>query len=475
MCSKIKQIFISHNRYTNTVPNLTYFRIWIYLTLFANIVSTIMKYEDIESTLFIENRIKLRKLLKNNSLAIFRSNDEFNRSGDQDYPFKQNADLFYLSGIDQEKTILLIYPDCPNPLYREVLFLRQTNEHIQVWEGHKYSKTAAQKASGIQSVYWIDDFDNILQSIIAFADNIYLNVNENVTTGSSFTSSDIRFIEQMKAKYPLHHYERAAPLMRQLRDTKSHHEVQLIKKACDITGNAFLRALQYIQPGVSEYEIEAEIIHEFIRLRATGHAYPPIIASGINANILHYNDNNQSCKNGDLILMDFGAEYANYNADMTRTVPVNRRYTTRQREVYNAVLHVMKEAIKLMVPGISSKEYNQNVGELMTEQLIGLNLLAANDVKKQNPAYPLYKKYFMHGISHHLGLDVHDLANRYLPFSSGNVLTCEPGIYIPEEGFGIRLENNILLTHDGNIDLMKHIPVEADEIEEIMNSTPTLL
>jgi len=474
LCSKIKQIFISHNRYTNTVPNLTYFRIWIYLTLFANIVSPIMKYEDIESKLFIENRINFRKLLNNNSLAIFLSNDEYNRSGDQDFPFKQNTDLFYLSGIDQERTILLIYPDCPNPLYREVLFLRQTNEHIQVWEGHKYTKTAAQKTSGIRSVCWIEDFDSILHSIIAFADHIYLNVNENVTSASTVTSRDIRFIEHMKAKYPLHHYERAAPIMRQLRDTKSHEEINLIKKACDITGNAFLRVLKFTRPGVGEYEIEAEIIHEFIRSRATGHAYPPIIASGKNANILHYSDNNQICKKGDLILMDFGAEYANYNADMTRTIPVSRRFTPRQKEVYNAVLHVMKEATKILLPGISGTEYNKNVGELMTEQLVALHLITLKDVQNQNPAYPLYKKYFMHGISHHLGLDVHDLANRYLPFAEGNVLTCEPGIYIPEEGFGIRLENNILLTREGNIDLMKHIPVEAEEIEDIMNSTPIL-
>jgi len=433
-----------------------------------------MKYEDIENTLFIDNRIKFRKLLNNKSLAIFQSNDEFTRSGDQDFPFKQNADLFYLCGIDQEKTILLIYPDCPNPLYREVLFLRQTNDHIKVWEGHKYSKTSAQNASGIQSVYWLEDFDAILHSIITYAEHIYLNVNENVTSASVIPSRDLRFIEQMKAKYPLHHYERAAPLMRQLRDTKSHDEVQLIQKACDITGDAFSRVLRFVRPGVKEYEIEAEIIHEFIRKRATGHAYPPIIASGGNANILHYGDNNQPCKDGDLILMDFGAEYANYNADMTRSIPVNGRFTPRQKEVYNAVLHVMKEATKLLLPGTSSKDYNQNVGELMTEQLIGLKLLAVKDVKNQNPAYPLYKKYFMHGISHHLGLDVHDLANRYLPFAEGNVLTCEPGIYIPQEGFGIRLENNILLTSDGNTDLMKHIPLDAEEIEEIMNSTSIL-
>lgn len=470
MCSKIKQIFNSHNRYTNTVPNLTNFKIWIYLTLFANIVSLLMKYEDIENKLFIENRIKFRKLLKNNSLAIFQSNDEFPRSGDQDFVFRQNSDLFYLSGIDQERTILLIYPDCPNPLYREVLFLRQTNDHIKIWEGNKHSKVTAQQASGIQNIYWVDDFENILNSMMQYADYVYLNTNENAASVSPVAYRDIRFIEQMKSDYPLHRYERSAPLMRQLRDIKSPGEVQLIRKACEITRDAFKRVLKFTRPGVAEYEIEAEVIHEFIRQRGTGHAYPPIIASGSNTNILHYSDNNRICLEGELILMDFGAEYANYNADMTRTIPVSGRFSPRQKDVYNAVLRVMKEAKKLMAPGILPQEYHRQVGELMTEQLIGLKLISLAEVKNQNPAYPVYKKYFMHGTSHHLGLDVHDFANRYQPFSEGNVLTCEPGIYIPEEGFGIRLENDILLSTQGNTDLMADIPVEAEEIEEIMNN-----
>jgi len=430
-----------------------------------------MKYRSIENKLFKENRINFRKLLKNNSLAIFQSNDEFPKSGDQDFPFKQNTDLFYLSGVDQERSILLIYPDCPNPLYKEVLFLRQTNEHIKVWEGHKYTKSMAQETSGIQNVHWLEDFDSILNSIIQYSDHIYLNINENVTSTYSIPDRNIRFIEQMKSKYPLHHYERAAPLMRQLRQYKSQAEIQLIQKACDITKDAFVRVLRFTRPQTAEYEIEAEIIHEFIRQRATGHAYPPIIASGKNANILHYSDNNQICKDGELILMDFGAEYANYNADLSRTIPVNGRFSPRQRDVYNAVLHVMKEAKKLIVPGILGNDYQQNVGDIMTEQLIKLKLLTTADVKQQNPAYPAYKKYFMHGISHHLGLDVHDFANRYTPFGAGNVLTCEPGIYIPEEGFGIRLENDILLTENGNIDLMADIPIEAEEIEELMNTS----
>jgi len=430
-----------------------------------------MKYKQIESKLFIENRVKLRNLLKNNSIALFQSNGEFPKSGDQDFPFKQNADLFYLSGIDQEKTMLLIYSDCPNPLYREVLFLRQTNAHIQVWEGRKYTKEMAQQASGIQNIQWIDNFDNVLHSIMPYADRVYLNLNESSAASYDLATPDTRFAEQMKARYPLHKYERAAPLMRQLRDIKSHEEIQLLQTACDITKDAFLRVLHFVRPGVTEYEIEAEIIHEFIRQRATGHAYPPIIATGANANILHYNDNNQACQDGELILMDFGAEYANYNADLTRIIPVNGRFSKRQKQVYNAVLNVMRATKELMVPGLSAKDFNMQVGEIMTEELIALGLISTDDVKNQNPDFPAYKKYFMHGVSHHLGLDVHDLSNRYLPFAAGNVLTCEPGIYIPEEGFGIRLENNILVTNDGNTDLMEKIPIEPEEIEDIMNSS----
>ena len=433
-----------------------------------------MKYGNIENSLFTENRTKFRNLLKNNSLAIFNSHDEFPKSGDQNFLFKQNPDLFYLTGIDQEKTILLLYPDCPNPLYREVLFLRQTNDHIKVWEGHKYTKLMAQKTSGIKNVQWIEDFDSILHSIIYYTDYVYLNTNENDSATHQINYRDIRFIDQMKSKYPLHHFERAAPLLRQLRDIKSSGEMKLIQKACDITRDAFIRVLKFTRPGVGEYEIEAEIIHEFIRQRATGHAYPPIIASGANANILHYGDNNQVCKKGDLILMDFGAEYANYNADLSRTIPVSGKFTPRQKDVYNSVLRVMKEAKQLMVPGTTSKVYQEQVGEVMTRELINLKLLTMDEVKNQNPAYPAYKKYFMHGTSHHLGLDVHDFANRYTPFSAGNVLTCEPGIYIPAEGFGIRLENDIFLTSTGPVGLMANIPVEAEEIEEIMSGSSYL-
>lgn len=429
-----------------------------------------MKYPTIDQSLFILNRKKFTNNLKNNSIAIFNASDEFPRSGDQNFIFKQNPDLFYLSGIDQEQTILLLYPDCPNPLYREVLFLRQTNDYIKVWEGYKYTKEQAKAASGIQSVYWLEDFENILHSIVNYAEHIYLNTNENDRYAHEVPYRDIRFIEKMKSKYPLHHYQRSAPIMRNLRAVKSDVEIELIKKASAITRDAFIRVLKFTKPGVKEYEIEAEIIHEFIRQGGTGHAYTPIIASGHNANILHYNDNNQICKDGDVILFDFGAEYANYNADMSRAIPVNGKFTTRQKDVYNAVLHVMKESIKLIGEGTIWNTYHEQVGEIMTEQLVNLGLISMEDVKNQNASYPAYKKYFMHGNSHHLGIDVHDFAGRYTPFANGNILTVEPGIYIPEEGLGIRLENNILITANGNIDLMADIPLEADEIEEIMNS-----
>ncbi|PJJ80142.1 aminopeptidase P N-terminal domain-containing protein [Mucilaginibacter auburnensis] len=429
-----------------------------------------MKYTPVDNNLFTNNRKSFVSRIKPASLALFYANDEFPRSGDQAFLFKQNPDFFYLSGIDQEQSILLLFPDCPNPLYREVLFLRQTSEHIAVWEGHKYTKEEARQASGIQQVYWLTDFDNILHSIINYADNIYINTNENDRYAHTVPYRDIRMLEELRRKYPLHHYKRSAPIMRDLRVIKSDVEVELTKKACAITRDAFIRVLKFVKPGVTEYEIEAEVIHEFIRQRATGHAYNPIIASGKNAIVLHYVDNNQVCNDGDVILFDFGAEYGNYNADMSRSIPVNGRFTPRQREVYNAVLRVMRAATQMIVEGAVWNEYHDEVGKIMTSELIGLGLLTKHDVEKQDTKMPAYKKYFMHGTSHHLGLDVHDFASRYKPFEVGNLLTCEPGIYIPAEGLGIRLENNILITKGGNIDLMADIPVEADEIETIMNS-----
>ncbi|SDR94768.1 Xaa-Pro aminopeptidase [Mucilaginibacter mallensis] len=429
-----------------------------------------MKYPAVNEFLFTNNRKNFVSRIKLNSIAIFNSNDEFPRSGDQTFTFKQNADFFYLTGIDQEQSILILFPDCPNLLYKEVLFLRQTNEHIAVWEGHKYTKEEAKRVSGIESVFWLSEFDAILHSIINYATHIYINANENDRFSFEVPYRDLRFLQDLRIKYPLHHYERSAPIMRELRAVKSDIEVELTKKACAITRDAFIRVLKFVKPGVAEYEIEAEIIHEFIKQRATGHAYSPIIASGKNAIVLHYIDNNQVCNDGDVILFDFGAEYANYNADMSRSIPVNGRFTKRQRDVYDAVLRVMRAATKLIVAGAVWNDYHDEVGKIMTGELIGLGLLDKHDVAKQDPKMPAYKKYFMHGTSHHLGLDVHDFASRYKPFEAGNILTCEPGIYIPQEGLGIRLENNILITKDGNIDLMADIPLEADEIEEIMNA-----
>ena len=428
-----------------------------------------MKYKAIRNELFTNNRKSFVSRLKSCALAIFHSNDEFPRSGDQSFVFKQTPDFFYLTGIDQEQSILLLFPDCPNPQYKEVLFLRQTNEHIAIWEGHKCTKEEAKAASGIENIQWLGEFDAILHTVINYAEHIYINTNENDRYSHTVPYRDLRLFETLRGKYPLHHYERSALILRDLRVVKSDIEIELTKKACEITRDAFVRVLKFLKPGVAEYEIEAEVTHEFLRQRATGNAYSPIIASGKNAIVLHYTDNSQVCNDGDVILFDFGAEYANYNADMSRAVPVNGRFTKRQLDVYNAVLRVMRAASKLLVAGTLLNGYHDEVGKIMTSELIGLGLLDKHDVAKQDPKAPLYKKYFMHGTSHHLGLDVHDFASRYKPFEVGNILTCEPGIYIPEEGLGIRIENDILITASGNTDLMADIPVEAEEIEEIMN------
>lgn len=429
-----------------------------------------MKYHSIKADLFIENRKRFVEKLKPQSLVVIHSNDEFPRSGDQTFTFRQNADLLWLSGIDQEESILLLFPDSPIPAYKEVLFLKKTNEHIAIWEGHKYTKEEAQSTSGIRTVLWLEDFKSIFPMLMNHTEYVYLNSNENDRYVHINQYRDLRFAKQLMEQYPMHKYERAAPIFRVLRAVKSSYEVELLQTACDITNKAFRRVLSFVKPGVTEYEIEAEIIHEFIRNRATGHAYNPIIASGQNAIVLHYNDNNQVCKDGDVILLDFGAEYANYCADLSRSIPVSGRFSARQKDVYNAVLHVMKEARKMLVEGTILDEYHKEVGKIMEAQLIELGLLDKHDVAKQNPDVPLYKKYFMHGTSHFLGLDVHDIGNRYQKMKAGMVFTCEPGIYIPEEGLGIRIENDILITMEGNIDLMENIPITIEEIEDIMNS-----
>ncbi|MCH8331281.1 MAG: aminopeptidase P N-terminal domain-containing protein [Bacteroidetes bacterium] len=427
-----------------------------------------MKYDPIDKELFILNRKNFSSKLQPNSLAIFNSNDEMPKNGDQSFIFRQNADIYYLSGIDQEQSLLLIYPDCPDPKYKEVLLLRKTSELIAIWEGHKYNIEEAREASGIETIVWMDEIGTIFPMLMNWTENVYLNLNENDRFANPVEYRDLRYANDLRSKYPAHSFHRSQLIMKELRAIKSDLEVNAISTACDITRKTFERVCQFVRPGVMEYEIEAEIMHEFLRNRATGYAYYPIIASGKNACVLHYVENNKECKDGDLLLMDFGAEYANYAADLTRTIPVNGSFTDRQKDVYNAVLRVMKASINMLRPGTILDDYHKEVGKLMEQEFIGLGLLDKDEVAKQDNENPLYKKYFMHGTSHHLGLDVHDLAYRYDEFKPGMVLTCEPGIYILEEGIGIRIENDILVTDGDPVDLMAEIPVEAEEIENMM-------
>jgi Xaa-Pro aminopeptidase len=429
-----------------------------------------MRYSRIDKALFIDNRRRLSTLLKPKSLAILNSNDIMPTNADGTMGFKQNSDLFYLTGADQEETILLIFPDHPDPKFREVLFVRETNELIAVWEGEKLTKEQAREVTGIQSVYWTHQFDFIFGNIIFEAENVYLNTNEHTRNDSQVQSRESRFVRDFRDRYPVHTLVRLAPLMHQLRAIKHPIEIELLKKACEITKSGFERVLKFVKPGVHEFEIEAELVHEFVRNRSKGFSYQPIIASGANACVLHYIQNDQQCKDGDIILLDVAAEYANYGADLSRSIPVNGRFTKRQRDVYDAVLRVFKAAKDMLVTGNIWDEYHKEVGKIMESELIGLKLLSKTDIENQDPDLPAYKKYFPHGTSHFLGLDIHDVGNKYRPFEPGMVFTCEPGIYIREEGLGIRLENNILITETGNIDLMADIPLEAEEIEEIMNS-----
>ncbi len=427
-----------------------------------------MKYLSIEPELFIENRKRFVAQLKPESIAVFVSNDQMPRTADQTHFFRQNSDLFYLTGIDQEDTMLILFPDAPLPKFKEILFIRKTNEHIAVWEGEKYTIEQARQASGIQTVYWNDEFPVLLNTLMLHAANCYLNLNEHDRMHNKVPYHEIRFAHELKAQYPLHEFERAAPLLHQLRSIKSNLEIALMKTACDITEKTFRRILSYVKPGRYEFEIEAEITHEFLINRATGHAYYPIVASGKNSCILHYDKNNQILVDGDILLMDFGADYANYAADLSRTIPVNGKFSPRQKDVYNAVLRIMKQAKQMLRPGRTIDEVNKEVGKIVEGELIALKLLDPKEVENQNPDYPLYKKYFMHGTSHFLGLDVHDVGSRYAPIQPGMVFTCEPGIYIREENLGIRLENDILVTYNDPIDLMANIPIEADEIEALM-------
>ena len=428
-----------------------------------------MKYLPIDKKLFIQNRKRFAKQLENKSIAVFNSNDIMPTSADGTHGFIQQTDLLYLSGIDQEQSTLVICPDAREEKYREILFVKETNAKIALWEGHKYSKDEARAVSGIKSVYWNHEFETVFNPLVFESDTIYLNTNEHLRADGKVETRDARFLRWCRKLFPLHHYRRLAPIMHNLRAVKSKPEVELIKKACSITDKTFRRLLGFIKPGVWEFEIEAEIYHEFIRNRSRGPAFQTIVASGADSCTLHYVKNDKQCRDGELVLIDFGAEYANYAADVTRTVPVNGKFSKRQKDVYNAVLKVHKAAIKLLKPGTTIDDFSREVGRAMEAELIRLKLFKAAEVKKQPVDQPLYKKYFPHGTSHHLGLDVHDYGNRYRKFEAGMVFTCEPGIYINDEGIGIRIENDILITKDGPLDLTAGVPREADEIEELMN------
>lgn len=428
-----------------------------------------MRYKKIDAELFKYNRERFMKQMEGNSVAIFHANDIMPTNADGTFHFRQNNDLFYLTGVDQEDTALMLFPDAPVEQYKEVLFIRRTNDYIKVWEGEKLTREQATEVSGIQNVVWFDELDTILSANLNYADSIYICLNEHDRNSNRVITRNQRYATELRERYPLHTYLRSAPIMEELRAIKHDIEIDLMQTACNITEKAFRRVLSFTRPGVNEYEIEAEIIHEFMRNGANGHAYHPIIASGADSCILHYDKNNKVCQEGDVLLMDFGAEYANYSADLSRTIPIIGRFTDRQKQVYNSVLKVMKEAIQMLRPGTLLNEYHKEVGKLMTSELIDLGVLTKADVDNQNPKMPAYKKYFMHGTSHFIGLDTHDVGNRYEPMKAGMVFTCEPGIYLPDEKIGIRLENDILVDHDGPIDLMKNIPLEVEEIEDLMN------
>jgi Xaa-Pro aminopeptidase len=429
-----------------------------------------MKYHLIDRELFVRNRVKFTASMEKNTLAVFNSNDIYPISADGTMPFQQHRDIFYLSGVDQEESVLVLFPTASNPAHREVLFLRETNETITIWEGEKLTKAKAFETSGIKTVYWLNQFPTIFKQLMAEAQGIYLNTNEHLRAKTEVQTREDRFIQQVKTEYPAHQVYKSAPILHKTRSIKESVELALMQTACDITDKGFRRILDFVKPGVWEYEIEAEFAHEFLRNRSQGFAYTPIIASGKNACVLHYIENNKQCQDGDVILLDVGAEYANYSSDLTRCIPVNGRFTSRQKAVYNAVLHVKKEATKLLVPGTIMAEYHKQVGSLMEEQLVNLGLISVEDIKNQDAAWPAYKKYFMHGTSHFLGLDTHDVGLWNEPIQANMVFTVEPGIYIPEEGLGIRLEDDVVVQASGEpFNLMRNIPLEAEQIEELMN------
>jgi len=430
-----------------------------------------MRYTPLTAAFYSKNRANFSKAMVTQSLAVFNSNDIYPISADSTLPFEQHRDLFYLTGVDQEETILILFPDAVETKHREVLFVRETNPHIAVWEGPKLTKEQAQKLTGIETIYWVSEFEKIFFELAAQCNCFYFNKNEHYRAAVTTQTREDRFIAWAKKTYPAHQVAKSNPILQRLRAVKDPQEIQQMQRACDITEKGFRRILSFVKPGVWEYEIEAEYAHEFIKNRSKGFAYTPIIASGNNANILHYIENNCACKAGDLLLMDVAAEFGNYSSDMTRTIPVSGRFSPRQKAVYNAVLRVKNEATKMLIPGVLWKAYHVEVGKIMTSELLGLGLLDLADVQNQTSEHPAYKKYFMHGTSHHMGLDTHDYGLILEPMKANMVLTVEPGIYIPEEGFGVRLEDDVVIQEQGApINLMKNIPIEADEIEALMNA-----
>ncbi len=430
-----------------------------------------MKYTPLDKSLYIYNRSNFMAAMKPKSLAVFNSNDIYPVSADSTMPFNQHRDILFLSGVDQEESILVLFPDAANPAHKEVLFVRETNEHIAIWEGEKLTKQKATAVSGVKTICWLQDFDKVFFELMTQAETVYFNTNEHYRQAVETQTREDRFIVKTKAQFPAHSWAKSNPILQRLRSVKHALELEALQTACNITNSGFRRVLNFIKPGVWEYQIEAEYMHEFLNNRSKGFAYTPIIASGNSANVLHYIENNRQCKDGDLILMDVGAEYANYSSDMTRTVPVNGRFTKRQREVYDAVNRVKNQATALLVPGAFWKEYHVEVGKLMTSELLGLGLLDKADVQNEDPEWPAYKKYFMHGTSHHMGLDTHDYGILWEPISANMVFTVEPGIYIPEEGFGVRLEDDVVVQQTGApFNLMRDIPIEAEEIEDLMNA-----
>ena len=429
-----------------------------------------MKYPRLNNQLFIDNRKRFAAQMEPNSIAIFHSNYQYSWNGDAVYKFKQNSDIYWMCGIDQEDSVLVLYPDCPIPEYRECLFLVETNEKIAVWDGYKYTKEDATATSGIQQIYWNDNYMQKLRPVINMAENVYLPLNENDRANPSSPMKQLDFARQMKDMYPLHNYKRAGIILQRLRSIKNQFELEVMREAVNISKKGFMRILKSTKPGMGEFEIEAELSHEFLSNRGSGFSFEPIVAAGKNACTLHYIDNRDIVKDGDLILVDCGVDYANYISDMTRCLPANGKFSKRQAEIYNATLRVMKQARKKLLPGTMLMEYQKEVEGLMTDELIGLGLLTNEDVKNQDPAWPAVKKYFMHGTSHFLGVDVHDSGMRYEPMQVGMAFSCEPGIYVPEEGIGVRIENQILITENGPHDMMDEagIPIEIEEIEELM-------